>query len=523
MKRLLCVVLAASSPAALLGACAHHADRPVVAQPVVVQPASPAPSPAPKAEAHPNSAAPRTVVEAPRVPRDRDIPTEGAARPFALPKPERTRLACGAELLVVRRTRLPLATLLVVWPVGGTQDPACRAGLASFTADLLTNGAGQRPSIELATEIERIGARLESDSTWDSTLLSLTTLTTKLDPALMLLADVVLRPRFDAEEVERVRSESVTRLAQLRDQAATQAALAGARAVYGKDHRYGQLVQGSAAGLGAITRDELVAWHHDRLPVARATVIAVGDIDLQTLRKKLDRAFGKVRSSGRGAAVGVAVPAGAAVPPEAPARKRQIVLVDRPGAAQTEIRAFEPGPPRSSPDYFALTVLNTIFGGNFSSRLNGKLREEKGYTYGARSEFAFRRDGGPFSAGAPVKTAVTRAALVDFLAELDRLRLGDVNDRELALAKATLQRSLARQFETPTQVASSLAAITVFGLPADYFATYAAKVGAVTAADITRAAAALHPSDMSLVFVGDEKVIGGELEALVGPYTLVTP
>ncbi|MEO6950180.1 MAG: pitrilysin family protein [Polyangia bacterium] len=499
MKRVLPFVL-------LVGACAHQAAP----QPVVVPP-----SPAQPAVAHPDPAAPPVVIEAPRVPRDHDIPAEDTPRPFVLPKPERARLACGAELLVVHRPRLPVATILAVWPVGATADPAGRTGLAAFAADLLTDGAGKRTSLEVATEADRLGVRLTSEASWDSTDVALTTLTEKLGPSLALFADVLLRPRFDADEIERVRNEARTRLLQLHDQASTQAALVGARAVYGKDHRYGQLAQGSAAGLAAITRDDLTTWHRDRLPLSAATIIAVGDVDLKSLRVRLDRVLGRNMGKPKGAA--------ASTPVASPKLMRQVVLVDRPGAAQTEVRAFEPGPPHSSPEYFALSVLNTIFGGNFSSRLNGKLREEKGYTYGARSEFAFRRDGGPFSAGAPVKTAVTRAALVDFLAELDRLRGGDVNDTELTLAKQTMQRSLARQFETPPQIASSLAAIEVFGLPDDYFTTYAAKIGAVTAADIARAAAALHPSDMALVFVGDEKLIGPDIKAVLGRYTRVTP
>ena len=488
------------------GACAHH----VTTQPVVVPPAH-----AETAIAHPDPSAPTTVVEAPRVPRDHDIPAEDTPRPFVLPKPQRARLACGAELLVVHRPRLPVATILAVWPLGAAADPDGHAGLAALAADLLTNGAGKRTSLEVATEADRLGARLGSEASWDSSVVSLTTLTEKLDPALALFADVLLRPRFDADEIERVRNESRTRLLQLHDQAATQAALVGARAVYGDNHRYGELAQGSAAGLAAITRDDLTAWHRDRLHVSAATIIAVGDVDLGSLRTRLDRVLG--RSDGKRKPA----PVVARIAP--PALVRRVVLVDRPGAAQTEVRAFEPGPPRSSPDYFALSVLNTIFGGNFSSRLNGKLREEKGYTYGARSDFAFRREGGPFSAGAPVKTAVTRAALVDFLAELERLRGGDVNATELTLAKQTMQRSLARQFETPPQIASSLAALKVYGLPDDYFTTYAARIGAVTAADITHAATALHPSDMALVFVGDEKLIGPDIKALLGPYTRVTP
>jgi zinc protease len=194
------------------------------------------------------------------------------------------------------------------------------------------------------------------------------------------------------------------------------------------------------------------------------------------------------------------------------------LLVDKPGAAQTELRAYQIGPPRNTPDYFPLLVLNTILGGNFSSRLNSKLREQKGYTYGARSEFALRRDGGPFSAGAPVKTAVTGPALLDLRAELRRIVESEVSEQELIVAKATLQRSLARMFETPPEVAAALAALRVYGLPDDYFATYTARLEAVTVSDLKRVAGILRPETMPIVFVGDEKTIGPEVRKALGGY-----
>lgn len=454
--------------------------------------------------------------ESPRVPKDRELPGEGPSRPFALPRPQRGKLASGAELLLVRRARLPLTTVVMVWPHGASSEPLDRAGIATLCANLLTEGAGKRSGLELAAEVEKLGARVSARASWDATTVSLSVLTRSLDGALALLSDVALRPRFDASEVERVRKEAKTTLLQLGDSASTQASLGGARALYGAGDRYAELLQGSEAGLTAATRDDIVAWHAQRLALSRATIIAVGDVDLPTLMRKLDRAFG------------AATPALAPLPP-APARnaplasKARTIFVDRPGAAQTELRVFQPGPPRSSPDYFPLVLMNTILGGNFSSRLNAKLREEKGYTYGARSDFAFRRDGGPFVAGAPVKTAVTRAALLDLRAELTRMSAGTVSDAELRLAKATLQRSLARGFETAPEVALALALVKVYGLPESYYSTYTQNIEAVTPADIARVAKQLRPADMVVVLVGDEKLLGPDLKRELGTYERLGP
>jgi zinc protease len=501
---------------ALACACGHAqvSEQPKAAP-------APAPAPAPPGTvvpppAYTGKSAP--VEEAPYpstpAPKDHDIPDEGPARPFTPPKPQRIRLANGMDLVVVRRTNLPLVAFAMVWPSGAAEDPAQRAGTASLTANLLTEGAGARSALELATEVQRLGARLSAYASWDATTVSLVTLDRVLDSSLSLLADVVLRPRFEASDFERVRSEARTTLLQLNDQAGTQAQIAGGRAIYGDNHRYGGLVAGSAPGLAAVTRDEIVAWHRDRLGPQNATLVAVGNVDVAALRAKLEKLF---PASGQGKR------APRPTTKETPAIRsdRTVVLVDRPGAAQTEMRAYTAGPIRATPDYFPLLVMNTIFGGNFSSWLNAKLREEKGYTYGARSDFSFRRNGGPFSAGAPVKTAVTRPALVDLLAQLERLEKGEVTDLEIRIAKQQLVRSMARYFETPPDIAQALATLVTYGLPDDYFATYAQKIERVSVADVTRVAKHWKASKMSLVFVGDEKVIGADVKEVLGNYQKV--
>jgi predicted Zn-dependent peptidase len=341
-----------------------------------------------------------------------------------------------------------------------------------------------------------------------------TTLGRVLDPVLAIVADVVKRPAFDERELERVKNDRLTALAQQRDNPSQVSADTLGLLVYGGEHRYGLPLLGSEAALGKIGRADVVKWHAQRLGAGAATLIVVGDVQPDAVVRQLDAAFAGWSSAPR--------PVRLRHPPTAlPETTRKVALIDRPGAAQTELRLGLPGPERTSPDYFPLLVANAILGGNFSSRLNTNLRERHAYTYGARTDFAFRRGGGPFTAASPVKTAVTGPALEETLAELGRIREGEVTAEELRLAKDLLTRALARTFETPPDVATALALLITYGLPDDYFATYAARVEAVTAADVLRVVKArIDPAKMPIVLVGDRAQIGAPVEKLLGAYEL---
>jgi zinc protease len=339
-------------------------------------------------------------------------------------------------------------------------------------------------------------------------MVSLTTLSRTIDPALGLLGDVIRRPTFASAELERLRADRLTSLMQQRDSPAQVAIDLMGRALYGERHRYGQPLFGTEAALKSLTRDDVVAWQTERLGAKSATVIVVGDVKPDQVMALLTRVFAGW-TGGKQAAP--------RDKPALPASQRRVLFVDRPGAAQAEVRFGQPGVERRSRDYFPLLVANTVLGGQFSSRLNLNLREKHGYTYGARTEFSFRREGGPFLAGAPVKTAVTRPALEETLKELDGIRSSEIAAAELRLAKDMLERQLARTFETPPEIAAQLATLRVYGLPDDYYATYAAKVEAVTVADVRRAATAhLDPKHMVVTVVGDLKEVGEGVAAAVG-------
>ncbi len=443
---------------------------------------------------------------------DRGKPPEGGPPPqLNLPVPARRKLKNGAALLVVERHELPLVSLVITWPTGIADEPPAQAGIAGLTADMLDEGAGKRGPLEIADAVQRLGATLQTTSSWDDTRVAALTLTRALDQLLPIVADVVARPSFADKELERVRADRVTALAQLRDVPSAVSRDTLARVVYGDKSRYGLPEMGSDAALKTLSRADVVKWHDERLRPDLATVIVVGDVTADDIARRLDAAFAGWTAAKK--------PKLARAPLTPPRPLRKVVIVDRPGAAQTEMRLGLPGAPRKSPDYFACLVTNAILGGQFISRLNFNLREQHGYTYGARTEFAFRRQGGPFIAGAPVKTAVTEPSLKETLGELARIRGSDVESQELRLAKDLLERALAREFETAPQVAAALVAQVVEGLPDDYYKTYAEKIEHVSVADVRKAAEKwIDPTKMAIVLVGDEKQIGEGVKTMVGDY-----
>ncbi|MGZ3427349.1 MAG: M16 family metallopeptidase [Polyangia bacterium] len=438
-------------------------------------------------------------------------PAGGPPPKLNLPVPARRKLKNGAAVLVVERHELPMASLVITWPTGIADEPPAQAGLAGLTADLLDEGAGTRGALEVAEEVARLGAQLQTTASWDDTRVQVTALTRALDALLPIVADVVARPAFADKELERVRADRVTSLAQLRDVPAVISRDTLARVVYGDKARYGVPELGSEATLRALGRADVVKWHAERLRPDVATIIVVGDVQTDDIVRRLDAAFVAWTSPQKGKLKH---------PPATPPKSaRKVVIVDRPGAAQTEMRLGLPGAPRTSKDYFPCLVTNAILGGQFISRLNFNLREQHGYTYGARTEFSFRRDGGPFVAGAPVKTAVTEPSLKETLAELARIRDTNVEPAELELAKDLLGRALAREFETPPQVAAALVAQVVEGLPDNYYKTYAEHIAAVSVADVRKAAQRwIDPTRMAIVLVGDEAQIGAGVKTMVGAY-----
>lgn len=436
-------------------------------------------------------------------------PQPGPAASLTLPAPERRTLSNGLEVIYVRQGTLPVVHATLVSRGGQSDDPARWPGLAAFTAGMLDEGAAGRDALELAADLSQLGASLSTSAGSDAAYVNLHVLRTRLPDALALMADVAARPDFPTAELERIRQEELTDLARARDEARVIAGNAFASLVYGEDHPYGRIT--TTESISSLERDHLRAFHLAFYRPGTSTLVLVGDVDADALHPVVEEAFG---GWDRGS------PPAEPRPVETPEiGETAIYLIDKPEAAQSEIRIGHPGISRDHPDYFPLVVLNTILGGSFTSRLNTNLRETHGYTYGASSSFSMRRGAGPFMAGAAVITAKTDSAVIEFFHELNRIREESVPADELARAKSYVALGLPRRFETTQGVAMQIADLETYDQSIDFYNDYVERVMAVTAEDVRRVAnEQVRPDRAVVVVVGDRESIETGLRALgIGP------
>ena len=376
---------------------------------------------------------------------DRTRPPElGPPPKVSLPPIVMRQLPNGLKLMIVEHHELPIADFVLLIGSGGTSDPSGKTGVANLTSAMLREGTTSRKSLEIADQIAFLGVSLGSSSTWESATLSLHTPIAQLDSALALFADVALRPSFPANEFDRIRKTRLTELLQLKDQGPQIANLVYPAIVYGSSHPYGARLLGTEESVAGLSVADLQSFYSSNFRPNNATLIVVGDITPAQAEAKANQHFG-------GWQRGVVTPVIYTDP--AKAGTTAIYLIDKPGAAQSSFRIASVGVPRSTRDYFALTVMNTILGGSFTSRLNNNLRETKGYTYGAGSRFEMRRAAGPFLATAEIVAAKTDSALIEFMKELNAIRQAVPAD-ELSKAKRFLQLRLPAGFETTSQIAN---------------------------------------------------------------------
>jgi predicted Zn-dependent peptidase len=439
------------------------------------------------------------------------LPALGPAPEFALPEIRRQSHPSSLRVWTVEHHDVPLVSFFVLLPVGSSADPAERPGLAALTGDLLDEGAGSLNALELHESLARIGAQLDTEVGSDGTLLELTTLERHAEQGIALLAEMVLRPRFEQRDFDRVRDLRLNRLIQLRDTPSALADRVYAELLF-KGHPYGHLPIGTEGSLRAMTLRDVSGFHARAYGPSAVTIVAVGDVPHGRLRELVDRAFTEWASAPASTQPKSDAAAMTSVVP-APAR---LAVVNRTAAAQSELRIGHVGPARSTPDYYALLVLNMVLGGQFVSRINLNLRENKGYTYGARTSFDFRRAPGPFTLQASVQSEATADAVREAIGELRAIRGGrPVTREELEIGRAALTRGYPRNFETADQIGRAAVQLALYDLPDDYFSTFAAKVMALTPDDITRAATThLDPSRLLTVIVGDREKIGPALHRL---------
>lgn len=450
-------------------------------------------------------------------PPDRTTPPAPGPPPaLTLPPIQKHTLSNGLAVWIIEQHEVPVAQVNLIVKAGSAADPAGGRGVASMTANMLDEGAGGKSALELADAVEFLGADLGTTSTFDYSAIRLSAPVARLGDALPLMASVALAPSFPAAELERLRKERLTRLLQARDDPAAIVEVAFPRLVFGADHRYGSPAGGTAADVKAMTLDQVRAFHRTYYRPELATLLVVGDVTATAVLPQLEKAFGAW--AGQGPA-----PAIPSVPPAPQLTARRIYIVDKPGAAQSQIRIGWVGVPRSTPDYPTLQVLNTILGGSFTSRLNTNLRETHGYSYGAFSGFEERLAAGTFSARAGVQTDKTAEALGEFFKEFTGI-LAPIPGDELAKAKNYVALGFPAEFESTGQLAAKMEEQVVHGLPDEYFPSYIRSVLQVSGAGVEKAATRyIQPDKFAVVIVGDRKVIEAGVRALdLAPIELLT-
>ncbi|HEX8024954.1 MAG TPA: pitrilysin family protein [Candidatus Limnocylindrales bacterium] len=436
-------------------------------------------------------------------------PTPGEPRPYHFPSFERVALANGFGLIAVDLPGRELVTASLVIPSGASDEPDELAGVTTLMARGLTEGTERHDAIALVEAGERLGASLHAEAGWDAISVGIDVPVERLGPALDLVAEVLAEPTFPAHEIDRLREERLNDILQAKADPRRRAEEHFVDTIYTRDSPYRRPASGVQETVERLDAAACAATLAARFDPARMTLIVGGDLEGVDVQELVERRFGGWARSAT-AAASRAIVAASALPGD-----RRVIRVDhRPGSVQTEIRIGHVGLPRLIPDFHALSVMSAILGGLFLSRLNHRLREEKGYTYGASAGFDLRRAPGPFAARTAVNSEVTVPAVVDTLAELERMRTEDVTADELDAARDFLVGVFPLRFETPPAVVGSIAGLIVQGLPYDELARYRPAIEAVSTADVRAVAEAqLHPDRAAIVLTGDADGFLPALEA----------
>jgi predicted Zn-dependent peptidase len=431
-------------------------------------------------------------------------PQPGAPRPYEFPAVSTVRLDNGLTIQVVDLPGRPLVSASVVVVGGAVEEPADLGGAAVLAARALTEGTERYDAIALVEAAERLGASLHAEAGWDALSVGVDVPADRLPAALELVAEILLRPTFPRDEVERLRDERLNDLLQARADPRRRVEEAFTNTIFAPESPYHRPAGGTRETVERLTPEDLRTTFERTRDPGRATLVIGGDLggaDVVGLAEGLVGGW-----QGSAPAPGPVVDTGSPL-------GRVVRVIHRPGSVQTEIRVGHRGLPRRIGDFHAVTVMAAILGGLFNSRLNMKLREEKGYTYGAGAGFDMRRGAGPFAARAPVNTEATVPAILEILSELQGIGSSLVSAAELAAARDFLIGVFPLRFETAGAVVGSLGSLAVHGLPVEELVSYRDRIEAVTVDDVAEAARHIRLDEAAIVLVGDVDAFGSELEA----------
>ncbi|HJT64924.1 MAG TPA: pitrilysin family protein [Pyrinomonadaceae bacterium] len=443
------------------------------------------------------------------------VPPAGPTPVLHVPAWTKTQLANGATLIVSERHSLPLVSFSITFVGGANQfEPAERRGVASMTASMLTEGTKTRTGDQLSDALQLLGTNVFANVGAEEGSINFVSTSKNFDSVLEILSDMMLNSVFPADALERLRARTLVNLTQAKDQPVIVGAQVFARVLYGNAHPYGQ--RSTETTVKAITRDDVVNFAKAYYQPGRAIITVVGDVTPGKVKGSVEKALAAWSKGGDKPSFDYPK-----LPELQPAK---IYLVDKPGAAQSVVNIGLPGPPRNTPDYFALQVLNTILGGQFQSRLNANIREQKGYSYGVNSGFNYGKGPGAFRAGGSIFTDKTDAALVEFMKELKGI-VGEkpVTDEEIKTAKDSLIQGLPQRFASVTAISGAITSLVVQGLPDDFYQTYAQNVSAVTKEDLARVAKRyIDLNHLAIVIVGDRSKVETALKNTeIAPITML--
>jgi len=443
------------------------------------------------------------------------IPPPGKSPELRVPTWTKQQLANGATLLVSERRGLPLVSFSITFLGGANQfEPANRRGVAAATATMLTEGTKTRTGDQLSDALQMLGTSINANISGEDGSVGFVSTTKNFEPTLAILSDMMLNSVFPADALERLRARSLVALTQARDQPTVVGGQVFAKILYGDAHPYGQ--RPNETSVKAITRDDVIAFHKGYFRPGRAVITVVGEVTPSAAKSTIEKALAAWTKGGEKPSFDYPK-----LPQLQPAK---IYLVDKPGAAQSVVNIGLPGPPRNTPDFFALQVLNTILGGQFQSRLNANIREQKGYSYGVSSGFGYGKGPGAFRAGGSIFSGKTDLALIEFMKELQGI-VGEkpITDEEIKTAKESLIQGLPQRFASVSAINNSITSLLVQNLPDDYYQTYAKNVSAVTKEDLLRVAKRyIDLSHLAIVIVGDRSAVEAALKATnIAPITLL--
>lgn len=439
---------------------------------------------------------------------DRSVqPVPFSPKTFIPQRAETDILSNGLNILVVENHKLPVVALGILFKTGSINDPSTLSGATSFATSMLQEGTTTRTSKEIADQFEFIGSQLSAHSGREQTLLACQTLTRDWTSSLELIADIIQSPSFPDNEFTRLKKERLTSLRRIKDDPTALAEQLVPGLFYGSGSAYGHPIFGTEPSLESISRTNLVNQFKQYFSPKNATMMVVGDISIDKVIEEAEKVFGNWSTNLGLHEIGE--------PDWTPSQAvpNTIYLLDKPGAAQSVVRAGQTIVGRNDLSYYPYTVLNHAFGGQFTARLNMNLRQDKGYSYGYNSSIGWSKHSSILIAGGSVQTAVTKEAVIETISEFKGIQ-GErpIKPDEFLAAKSALLRNFPSRFQTPQQILDVICQLVTYDLPVDYFEGYSSKIESVRLEEIHELAeSGIRPQNLKILVIGDKNAIAEDL------------